>query len=85
ENFIASDQLALLPVTNRFMYLEEGDIAKLTRNSIQVYADGVEVQRQIHEIDATQHIADKGEFKHYMLKEIYEQPDAVARTIEMAL
>ena len=41
ENFIASDQLALLPVTNRFMYLEEGDIAKLTRSSIQVYADGV--------------------------------------------
>jgi len=85
ENFIASDQLALLPVTNRFMYLEEGDIARLTRSSIQVYADGVEVQRQIHEIDATQHNADKGEFKHYMLKEIYEQPDAVARTIEMAL
>ena len=85
ENFIASDQLALLPVTNRFMYLEEGDIAKLTRSSIQVFADGVEVQRQIHEIDATQHSADKGEFKHYMLKEIYEQPDAVARTLEMAL
>ncbi len=85
ENFIASDQLALLPVTNRFMYLEEGDIAKLTRNSIQVYADGIEVKRQIHEIDAAQHNADKGEFKHYMLKEIYEQPDAVARTIEMAL
>ncbi len=85
ENFIASDQLALLPVTNRFMYLEEGDIAKLTRSSIQIYADGVEVTRQIHEIDATQHNADKGEFKHYMLKEIYEQPDAVARTIEMAV
>ncbi|ERL57029.1 glutamine--fructose-6-phosphate transaminase (isomerizing) [Psychrobacter aquaticus] len=85
ENFIASDQLALLPVTNRFMYLEEGDIAKLTRSSIQVYADGIEVKRQIHEIDAAQHNADKGEFKHYMLKEIYEQPDAVARTLEMAL
>lgn len=85
ENFIASDQLALLPVTNRFMYLEEGDIAKLTRSSVQIYADGVEVTRQIHEIDATQHNADKGEFKHYMLKEIYEQPDAVARTIEMAV
>ncbi|NRD70890.1 glutamine--fructose-6-phosphate transaminase (isomerizing) [Psychrobacter okhotskensis] len=85
ENFIASDQLALLPVTNRFMYLEEGDIAKLTRSSIKVYADGVEVKRQIHEIDAAQHNADKGEFKHYMLKEIYEQPDAVARTVEMAL
>ena len=85
ENFIASDQLALLPVTNRFMYLEEGDIARLTRNSIQVYANGVEVKRQIHEIDAAQHNADKGEFKHYMLKEIYEQPDAVRRTIEMAV
>ncbi len=85
ENFIASDQLALLPVTNRFMYLEEGDIAKLTRNSIQIFADGVEVSRKIHEIDAQQHNADKGEFKHYMLKEIYEQPDAVARTLEMAI
>ncbi len=85
ENFIASDQLALLPVTNRFIYLEEGDIAKLTRNSITIYADGVEVTRKINEIDAQQHNADKGEFKHYMLKEIYEQPDAVARTIEMAV
>ncbi|WP_201529035.1 glutamine--fructose-6-phosphate transaminase (isomerizing) [Psychrobacter frigidicola] len=85
ENFIASDQLALLPVTNRFMYLEEGDIAKLTRDSITVYADGVEVSRKIHEIDAKQHNADKGEFKHYMLKEIYEQPDAVARTVGMAI
>ncbi len=85
ENFIASDQLALLPVTNRFIYLEEGDIAKLTRNSIQIFADGIEVSRKINEIDAQQHNADKGEFKHYMLKEIYEQPDAVARTIEMAV
>ena len=85
ENFIASDQLALLPVTNRFMYLEEGDIAKLTRDSIKVYVDGEEVSREVHEIDAKQHNADKGEFKHYMLKEIYEQPDAVARTLEMAI
>ena len=85
ENFIASDQLALLPVTNRFMYLEEGDIAKITRSGIKVYADGNEVSRKINEIDAKQYNADKGEFKHYMLKEIYEQPDAVARTIEMAV
>ena len=85
ENFIASDQLALLPVTNRFMYLEEGDIAKITRNSIKVYADGNSVERAIKELDAKQHSADKGEFKHYMLKEIYEQPDAVASTIEMGL
>jgi len=85
ENFIASDQLALLPVTNRFMYLEEGDIAKLTRHGIEVFADGQKVTRKIHEIDAKQHNADKGEFKHYMLKEIYEQPDAVAKTLEMGI
>lgn len=85
ENFIASDQLALLPVTNRFMYLEEGDIAKLTRKDIEVFADGKKVTRQIHEIDAKQHNADKGEFKHYMLKEIYEQPDAVGKTLEMGI
>lgn len=85
ENFIASDQLALLPVTNRFMYLEEGDIAKLTRHGIEVFADGQKVTRKIHEIDAKQHNADKGEFKHYMLKEIYEQPDAVAKTLEMGV
>lgn len=85
ENFIASDQLALLPVTNRFMYLEEGDIAKITRHNITIYAEGIEVERNINEIDAQQHNADKGEFKHYMLKEIYEQPDAVSRTLEMAI
>lgn len=83
ENFIASDQLALLPVTNRFMYLEEGDIAVIKRDSIQVFTDGQPVERAITELDAKNHNADKGEFKHYMLKEIYEQPDAVARTVEM--
>lgn len=83
ENFIASDQLALLPVTNRFMYLEEGDIAVVKRDSIEVFADGQPVERNITELDAKNHNADKGEFKHYMLKEIYEQPDAVARTVEM--
>ena len=85
ENFIASDQLALLPVTNRFMYLEEGDIALITRDTISVFADGKPVSRPIKELDAEQHNASKGEFKHYMLKEIYEQPDAVARTVEMGV
>lgn len=85
ENFIASDQLALLPVTNRFMYLEEGDIAFITRDIISVFADGKPVSRPVKELDAKQHNADKGEFKHYMLKEIYEQPDAVARTVEMGV
>ncbi|WP_019672033.1 glutamine--fructose-6-phosphate transaminase (isomerizing) [Psychrobacter lutiphocae] len=85
ENFIASDQLALLPVTNRFMYLEEGDIAMVKRDSIEVFADGQPVERAITELDAKHHNADKGEFKHYMLKEIYEQPDAVARTLAMGI
>ncbi|PIE47370.1 MAG: glutamine--fructose-6-phosphate transaminase (isomerizing) [Gammaproteobacteria bacterium] len=85
ENFIASDQLALLPVTNRFIYLEEGDIARLTCDHVEVFADGKLVNRAIKELDAQHHNADKGEFKHYMLKEIYEQPDAVSRTLDMGI
>ncbi|AOA59765.1 glutamine--fructose-6-phosphate transaminase (isomerizing) [Acinetobacter larvae] len=85
ENFISSDQLALLPVTNRFMYLEEGDIALLTRDHITVFVDGQTVQRPIKELDATVSNASKGEYKHYMLKEIYEQPEAIQQTISQAL
>ena len=85
ENFISSDQLALLPVTNRFIYLEEGDIARLTRNSIEVFVNGQPVTRPIKELDATVSNASKGEYKHYMLKEIYEQPEAIQQTISQAL
>lgn len=85
ENFISSDQLALLPVTNRFMYLEEGDIACLTRTSIEVFANGERVERPVRELDATVSSASKGEYKHYMLKEIYEQPEAIKQTISQAL
>jgi len=85
ENFISSDQLALLPVTNRFMYLEEGDIARLTRTSIEVFANGEPVERPVRELDATVSSASKGEYKHYMLKEIYEQPEAIKQTISQAL
>lgn len=85
ENFISSDQLALLPVTNRFMYLEEGDIARLTRTSIEVFANGEHVERPVRELDATVSSASKGEYKHYMLKEIYEQPEAIKQTISQAL
>lgn len=85
ENFISSDQLALLPITNRFIYLEEGDIARLTRNSIEVFVDGVLVERPMRELDATVSNASKGEYKHYMLKEIYEQPEAIQQTISQAL
>ncbi|MEG2359400.1 glutamine--fructose-6-phosphate transaminase (isomerizing) [Acinetobacter sp.] len=85
ENFISSDQLALLPITNRFIYLEEGDIARLTRSSIEVFADGQLVNRPVKELDATVSNASKGEYKHYMLKEIYEQPEAIQQTISQAL
>ncbi len=85
ENFISSDQLALLPITNRFIYLEEGDIARLTRNSIEIFVDGQLTDRPVKELDATVSNASKGEYKHYMLKEIYEQPEAIKQTISQAL
>ena len=85
ENFISSDQLALLPITNRFIYLEEGDIARLTRTSIEVFVNGQRVDRPVKELDAAVSSASKGEYKHYMLKEIYEQPEAIKQTISQAL
>ena len=85
ENFISSDQLALLPITNRFMYLEEGDIARLTRTTIEVFVNNELVERPVKELDATVTNASKGEYKHYMLKEIYEQPEAIQQTISQAL
>ncbi|MEB3768296.1 glutamine--fructose-6-phosphate transaminase (isomerizing) [Acinetobacter sp. MD2] len=86
ENFIGSDQLALLPITNRFIYLEEGDIARLTRSSIEIFAHGLTpIQRPTKELDATISNSSKGEYKHFMLKEIYEQPEALQQTISQAL
>ncbi len=77
--------MALLPITNRFIYLEEGDIARLTRTTIEVFVDGQLVDRPVKELDATVSNASKGEYKHYMLKEIYEQPEALKQTISQAL
>ena len=85
ENFISSDQLALLPVTNRFMYLEEGDIALLTREKIEVFVQGQLVERPVKELDATVTNTSKGNYKHYMLKEIHEQPEAIQQTLSQAL
>ncbi len=83
ENFLASDQLALLPVTNKFAYLEEGDIADISRDEVTIYDhSGNQVVRQIKESDITHDAGDKGPYKHYMLKEIYEQPIAVKNTLE---
>lgn len=83
ENFIASDQLALLPVTRRFIFLEEGDVAEITRREIKIFnSKGEAVEREIHESTASYDAGDKGQYRHYMLKEIYEQPSAVNNTLE---
>ncbi|WP_434594047.1 glutamine--fructose-6-phosphate transaminase (isomerizing) [Pseudomonas sp. R4-83] len=83
ENFLASDQLALRQVTDRFMYLEEGDIAEIQRESVQIWdVNGNAVERQIVQYTDGAEAADKGEYRHYMLKEIHEQPAVVQRTLE---
>ncbi|WP_025822786.1 glutamine--fructose-6-phosphate transaminase (isomerizing) [Shewanella marina] len=82
ENFVASDQLALLPVTRSFSFLEEGDVAEITRRSVTIYdVNGAQVEREIKESEVTHDAGDKGEYRHYMLKEIYEQPLALSRTL----
>ncbi|MDG2939943.1 glutamine--fructose-6-phosphate transaminase (isomerizing) [Bisgaard Taxon 10/6] len=83
ENFVASDPLALLSVTRRFAYLEEGDVAEITRKSVQIYTrDGQKVQREIHEGNFEADAADKGPYRHYMQKEIFEQPVAIMNTLD---
>lgn len=83
ENFLASDQLALRQVTDRFMYLEEGDIAEIRRHSVQIWdVTGKAVERKMVQYSDGAEAADKGEFRHYMLKEIHEQPSVVQRTLE---
>ena len=83
ENFIGSDQLALMPVTNRFIFMEEGDLAEITKTSITIFNDDHEVvKREITEFDTSHDHAEKGEYRHYMLKEIYEQPKAIQATLE---
>ncbi|MGX9459733.1 glutamine--fructose-6-phosphate transaminase (isomerizing) [Shewanella sp. A14] len=83
ENFVASDQLALLPVTRSFAFLEEGDVAEITRREVNIFdVNGNAVQREVKESEVTHDAGDKGEYRHYMLKEIYEQPTAIAHTLE---
>ena len=83
ENFLASDPLALLNVTRRFIYLEEGDVAEITRRNVEIFdRTGAKVERQIHEGNFEQDAADKGQYRHYMQKEIFEQPLAIRNTLE---
>ncbi|GMG86070.1 glutamine--fructose-6-phosphate transaminase (isomerizing) [Biformimicrobium ophioploci] len=82
ENFIASDTLALRQVTDRFIYLEEGDIALITGDQISVHdAAGEEVSRPVNKIQGGHGTADKGRYRHYMQKEIFEQAEVVAETM----
>ncbi len=83
ENFIASDVMALLPVTQRFVFLEEGDIADLRRDGVVIYdASGAEVQREVSTSELAAVAVERGHYRHYMLKEIHEQPRALADTLE---
>ncbi len=82
ENFVASDVAALLPVTRRFMFLEEGDVADIRRTSIKVLdKNGASVDRPVRESELSADAAEKGQYRHFMLKEIHEQPRAVADTL----
>jgi glucosamine--fructose-6-phosphate aminotransferase (isomerizing) len=83
ENFVASDVSALLPVTRRFMFLDEGDVAAIHRRSVTVTdAAGNRVDRPVRESELEADAVERGDFPHYMLKEIHEQPRAVAQTLE---
>jgi len=82
ENFIASDLRALLPVTHNFMYLEEGDVAEVTRFAVNVFdSQGNRVEREAKVTDISVESDGKGEYRHYMMKEIHEQPQAIRNTL----
>jgi glucosamine--fructose-6-phosphate aminotransferase (isomerizing) len=83
ENFVASDIAALLPQTRTFVFLEEGDVAEVTRTSVRITdRSGKPVERKLHESELSADAADKGQYAHFMLKEIHEQPRAVADTLQ---
>ncbi len=82
ENFVASGIPALLPVTKRFIYLEQGDLAEIRREGVRVVdSDGNEVSREVHETEWDSASAEKAPFDHFMMKEIHDQPSALADTL----
>ncbi|KEI34730.1 glutamine--fructose-6-phosphate transaminase (isomerizing) [Allofrancisella frigidaquae] len=86
ENFISSDALSLLPVTNKFSYLDEGDIAIISRDNIEVFdSQGAPKNLEVEEYNYSSMSTSKDGYKHYMLKEIYEQPEAISNTITSSL
>ena len=83
ENFVASDVAALLPVTRRFVFLDEGDVAEITRTSVRIIdREGNHAERPARDSELSADAAEKGQYRHFMLKEIYEQPRAVANTLQ---
>ncbi len=83
EQYLASDVHALLPLTRRFLYLEEGDVVAVTRDAVRVFdADDQPVERPVRESHFSADAVERGEYAHYMLKEIHEQPQSVADTLE---
>jgi glucosamine--fructose-6-phosphate aminotransferase (isomerizing) len=83
ENFIASDVFALLPVTQRFIFLEDGDVADITRETITIYDEnGHVVERPETVSELSPDAAEKSGYRHFMLKEIFDQPRAIAETLE---
>jgi glucosamine--fructose-6-phosphate aminotransferase (isomerizing) len=82
EHFVASDQIALRQVTDRVIFLEEGDIVDITTLGVRVFdGNGKDVHRAIEQLSEAADHADKGRYRHYMLKEIHEQPRAIANTL----
>jgi len=86
ENFIASDVSALLPVTQRVIYLEEGDVAQIGLLAVKVFnADGETVERSVHISELSADMVELGSYRHFMQKEIHEQPRALADTLAVAV
>src|SRR3970040_56532 len=86
ENFVASDVSAILQATRRVIFLEEGDTAEVTRSGVRVFdGDGAEVARDVHESDVSLASRELGPYRHFMQKEIHEQPRAIADTIEAVM
>ena len=83
ENFVASDVAALLPVTRRFMFLDEGDVGEIRRHSIKIVdSAGSRAERAVRESELPADAVERGQYRHFMLKEIHEQPRAIAQTLE---
>lgn len=82
-NYIASDAAALIAETQKFIFLEEGDVALITPEKVEIYdVNDKRVERQVHISKLSADAVERGEYSHYMLKEIYEQPSAIAETLE---